>query len=575
MWKIYAKKADFNEIAKKFNISPIVARVLVNRNIKDEDSIRLFLNGKLEDINDEKLLPDMKKACEVIYNAVIKNKHIRIVGDYDIDGVCATYILIDALKRLNAKVSYSIPDRIKDGYGINKNIIDKAIEDKVNTIITCDNGISAVEEIKYASQNGIEVVITDHHDVLEIPSFAKAVIDPKRNDSEYPFTGICGAVVSLKFVVELYKYFEEKNEAVKNNTINSKNVFYHYLEFATLATVGDLMPLLNENHIIVKEGLDKINHRINRPINKGFEKIIEVQSLNNKQVNEYHLGFILGPLINASGRLMNADIALNLFLTEDEEERKKCAYELKQLNDERKKITEDNAKICIELCDTEYKNDKVLVLYRPSLHESVAGIVAGRVKEAFYKPTLVLTDASDENVVKGSARSIDAYDMFSELTKINDIFIKYGGHKGAAGFSLEKEKVNELRERLNQNTTLTENDLQKIVWVDSLLPFEYINMKLIEDLNLLKPYGSSTTFFPAPLFGMKNVKVSNIKVYGEHKNVIKMNLMENLISLPAVYFGDALEFGTPQAVNILFTPVINEFNGSKNIEIQIKEYEII
>ncbi|MDO5564500.1 MAG: single-stranded-DNA-specific exonuclease RecJ [Eubacteriales bacterium] len=572
-WMIYTKKANFLDIAKKNNISPIVAKVLVNRDIKDEADIHLFLNGTINDLRDYNLLNDIDKATKKIEEKIKNNKKILIVGDYDIDGISATYILYDSLKKLNANVYYKIPERIKDGYGINKRIIEEAIKENVDTIITCDNGISAIEEIKLANENNITVIVSDHHNVGGIANEAYCIVNPKKNDNKklYPFDGICGASVALKLICKLY------------HNMNLKDPFFNYLEFACLATIGDIMPMIDENHIIAKEGLKKINEAIKEKnmgkvqINKGFYELLNVQSLLEKEINETHMGYLIGPLVNASGRLKNAYVALNLFISQNDDEIKEYAKELKILNDERKQLTEDNTKKSIEEVEKNCKNDNVLVVYDNTFREEVIGIVAGRIKEKYYKPAIVISNSDDENIVKGSARSIEEYDMFYNLSIENDLFIRFGGHKGAAGFSMYKKNIEKLKERLNKNCTLTKEDCTKKFWVDASFPLKFVNLSLMDDLEKLKPFGTDTTKFPSPLFGAKDLNYSIKGIYGIEKNVIKLSISDGETYLNAVYFGDTKEISDSKSnkdtkINILFEPQINEYMGKRSVEVVIKDY---
>lgn len=584
-WILKSKKVD-KTLMKNLQVSPLLAKIFVNRNIDTEKNIKMILSSDINDLNDEKLLPDIEKATEFIKNKIIEKKHIRIVGDYDIDGVSSTYILYDAFSKLGANVSFVIPNRVTDGYGINIKIIEDCIKDKVDTIITCDNGISADKEITFAKQHGIEVVVTDHHDVSSIPKDAYAVVDPKRVDVEnrYPFTGICGAVVAWKFVKYLFFKFNEEFKRAPQAFARTSDIvdivdedhdlinldYKNYLDFAALATVGDIMPLIDENHIIVKLGLNAIKETKN----KGLKKLIEIADLAGRDINVFALGFIIGPMINASGRLKTADLALELFLTNDDKRINELSEQLKSLNDERKNATNEGEEKALDLVSEFYKNDKVLVIYVENISESIAGIVAGRVKEKYNKPTIILTDSADENVCKASARSIEEYDMFSNLHKHIEKFEKFGGHKLAAGFSIKKEKIDELRKVLNEECDLEEKDFIKKVYVDIELPFKYLNFNILSDISSLEPFGNG---FEKPVLGLTNVgyKISNI--YGSNRNVVRLVLNKDGIYMPAVYFGDGDEFvnslKNAENISILYYPIINDFNNKQTIEINIKEYK--
>ena len=559
-WSIYNKKADFDDISKRFNISKLTAKILCNRDIKTYDEIEKILSNDLDDLNDEALLPDIDKAASAIIDDIKNKKHIRIVGDYDIDGITSTYVLYDALKYVDANVSFVIPNRVKDGYGINISIIEKAIEDKVDTIITCDNGIAASNEIDYAVKNNIRVIVTDHHDISNLPRSAYAIVDPKREDVEkkYPFKEICGCTVAWKFIIYLYKKLKIKID------VRDK-----YLEFAAIATIGDIMPLTNENHIIAKIGLEKIS----KTQNKGLKKILEVTNLLNKKITSYHVGFIIGPLINASGRLKDATIALRLFMSEDENETDNLANELKNLNDERKKITEDGVDFAVDLVEKYYKEDKVFLIYINKQIEQVAGIIAGRIKEKYNKPTIILTDTIEEDVIKASCRSIEAYDIFNSLNRHKELFLKFGGHKMAAGFSILKDNIDELRKLLNEECDLTEKDFVKKYYIDAEIPVTLINEEVINDIEKIEPYGNGNE---KPVFATRNVKYLISNIYGENNNVIKFEIEKDEKKGRAVLFENIDLFkkniDDKNEFDILFYPTVNEYKGYKNIDINIIDY---
>lgn len=562
-WFLYNKRKNFKEISQKFGITALTSVILCNREIYDEEEVKKILSEDVNDLNDASLMPDVDKASEILHEYILSKKSIRIVGDYDIDGVCSTYILYDALRRLGANVSYAIPDRISDGYGINIGIIDKAIRDKIDLIITCDNGIAAAEQISYAKANNIEVIVTDHHDISELPKDAAAVINPKRKDVDkpYPFENICGGVVAWKFMMRYYELYENDNVFIIDN----------YLEFAMLATIGDIMPLVNENHIIAKVGLKKILNTKNQ----GLKKLLEVTGIDfyNKDVTTYHVGFIIGPLINAAGRMDKATLALKLFLSDDSAEIDEIAGTLKELNDERKAMTESGTKLAIDLIETNYKNDKVIVIFVKELKEQVAGIVAGRIKEKYNKPTIVLTDTVENSEAKASCRSIEAYDIFESLSVHKEMFSKFGGHKLAAGFSIARDNIDKLRDLLNSECELTEKDFVMKIHIDAEFPFYSFDLGLMNELARLEPYGQS---FQTPLFATKGVQCSIKNVYRVNKNVVKLVLTKDGKMSQAVAFteSDVLKekLDENDIIDIVYKPKINEFRGQKSIDINVVEY---
>ena len=528
-WYIYNKKKNAKAISDKFGISPLMAILLCNRDVTDEKEVSKMLSSDINDINDEKLLPDIDKAVDILYQNIKDNKKIRIVGDYDIDGICSTYILYEALKNIGANISYDIPDRILDGYGINNSIIDKAINDKVELIVTCDNGIAAEEQIAYALENNIKVIVTDHHDVGEVPRSALAVVNPKREDldAKYPFKEICGALVAFKMMLMLYdKYYANRQYIIDN-----------YLEFAMLATIGDIMPLKDENHIVVKVGLKKIKNTNNLGLKALFN--ISDLGLNVKDISTYHIGFIIGPLINAAGRMDKATIVLKLFLSKEISEINEIANKLKELNDERKQITENGYKSALSIIESDYKDDKVLVIYVEDALEQIAGIIAGRIKEKYYKPTIVLTSTNNENEAKASCRSIESYDIYNALNKHKDLFIKFGGHKLAAGFSIQKENIDILRQRLNEECDLCDSDFVPKTNIDIEMPFYNFNLNYVEEINKLEPYGQG---FSRPVFATKEVTTQVKNIYGESKNIVQVSLSKDNHINKGVAFTDSEPF---------------------------------
>ncbi|MBR4314949.1 MAG: single-stranded-DNA-specific exonuclease RecJ [Lachnospiraceae bacterium] len=562
-WFLYNKRKNFKEIAQKFGITALTSVILCNREIYDDEEIKKILSEDVNDLNDASLMPDVDKASDILHTYISKKKSIRIVGDYDIDGVCSTYILYDAIKRLGANVSYAIPDRISDGYGINNGIIEKAINDRIDLIITCDNGIAAAEQISYAKKKNIEVIVTDHHDISELPKDAAAIINPKRKDVEnpYPFENICGGVVAWKFMMRYYELYED----------DKKFIIEQYLEFAMLATIGDIMPLVNENHIIAKIGLKKILSTKNQ----GLKKLLEVTGIDfdKKDITTYHVGFIIGPLINAAGRMDKATLALKLFLSDDANEIDEIAKLLKDLNDERKTMTENGTKLAIDMIESKYKDDKVIVIFAEELKEQVAGIVAGRIKEKYNKPTIILTNTMENDEAKASCRSIDTYDIFEALSVHKEMFSKFGGHRLAAGFSMAKNDIDKLRTLLNSECKLTDDDFILKIHIDAEFPFYCFDLNLMNELMRLEPYGQS---FQTPLFATKDVKCNIKNVYGINKNVIKLSLSKDSKELIAVAFTefDAIKdrLDKKDLIDIVYKPKINEFRGQKSIEINVVEY---
>lgn len=561
------KKVDETKIKKiqdlsnKYSISIFLAKILVNRNIKIDDA-KYMLSNNINEMLDSGLLPDIKEACEKIKKYIDNNKTIRIVGDYDVDGVCSTYILYDGLRSIGANVSYRIPERIKDGYGINISIIKECINDKIDLIITCDNGISQNKEIEYAIKNNIDVIITDHHEVPNDPIKDVITVNPKRKDVNnlYPFDGICGAVVAYKLIIYLYKYIN-----------NDTDVLNKYLSFAMIATVCDIMPLINENHIIVKVGLSVIKDSFN----KGLKKLIEISGLSDKVITYYHIGFIIGPLINASGRIESANTAMELFLSDNNDEILNLANKLKELNDERKNMTTKGAEAAIKEVEDKCDKDKILVLYLKDVKEQVAGIVAGRVKDKFNKPTIILTDSSDENILKASCRSIESYDIFSNLEMHKDMLLKFGGHKLAAGFSIKKENLEELKRVLNDETNLTDKDFIKTIYADDILNINAISIQMYDEIDKVAPYGNQ---FEKPLYIIKNAKLSIKNIYGEKQNIGKISINKDDTTINAVIFNlnDKIKemIDNNDLFNVLFNININEFNFSRKIELNIIDIKI-
>ena len=566
-WFVSAKKADFKEIGRQFDIDPVIARLIRNRDVTGAKAIQEYLRGTIQDIPGPELLKGMKEATSILKQKIREKKKIRIIGDYDIDGVTATYILIKGLERLGARADTYIPDRITDGYGIHMPLIYKALEDGVDTIVTCDNGIAASKEIGFAKEKGLTVIVTDHHEVPFIEDNgertyilppADAVINTKQPGCPYPNKNLCGAVVAMKLIWALYDDSHipetEKEE---------------FLELAAIATVGDVMDLQGENRILVKEGLKRLPYTKN----KGLQALIRVTGLEGSRISSYHIGFVLGPCINASGRLDTAVRSLRLLQCEDAGEAARLAGDLKALNDSRKALTENGKDAAIQLIEnTDLKNDLVLVVYLPECHESLAGIIAGRIREKYNRPVFVLTKG--EKGVKGSGRSIQQYSMFEELVKCGDLLDQYGGHPMAAGLSLPEENISLLRKRLNEQCNLKEEDLIPKVIIDVPMPISYISTKLVEQLSLLEPFGKGNT---KPLFAQKNVKAINSRIIGKNHNVTKLQLMdEQGYVIEAVYFGNIPEFmdflSARDKISVTYYPEINRYQGRETLQVIIQNY---
>ena len=571
-WFVAMKKADFNGIAEKYQISPIIARLMRNRDVIGDEAIDFYLNGTVEDLYDGLLMKDLDRAVDILKEKIEEGKKIRVIGDYDIDGVNATYILQQGLAGLGADVDTDIPDRIKDGYGLNQMLIDRALEDDVDTIITCDNGIAAMSEIAYGKENGMTIVVTDHHEVpyLEengekkylLPP-ADAVVDPHRADCEYPFKGLCGAAVAYKLVEVLYRVSGKSEQEVEH-------LQERLMENVAIATIGDVMDLVGENRVFVKKGLELLK----TTKNEGLHALMQCTGVDTANLNTYHIGFVIGPCINAGGRLDTAKRALELLNASNRREAVTLAADLKELNDSRKEMTEEGVEEAVrQIESSSWKDDQVLVVYLPECHESIAGIIAGRIKERYYRPTFVLTKG--ETGVKGSGRSIEAYDMFAEMSRCRELFTKFGGHKLAAGLSLEEEKVEVFRKRINELADLTEEDLQMKVSIDMRLPFPYINEELIHELKILEPFGKGNG---KPLFAESKLRVIQPRIFGKNRNVLKCRLEDQQGNqMEAVYFGEVedclRQMEKKQIMSFTYYPSINEYMGRRTIQLTIVNYQ--
>lgn len=582
-WFVINKGADFAGIAKRFGISPVTARLIRNREVMGDEAIARYLKGGIGELYDPHLLLDSDRLTDILVQKISEQKKIRVIGDYDIDGVMSTYILYKGITRCGGSVDFQIPDRMKDGYGINDHLIEQADEAGIDTIITCDNGIAAIGEIAHAKSLGMTVLVTDHH---EIPyteergerhykrSEADAIVNPKQMECTYPYKNLCGAVVAWKVIQILY---EKCDIAVEES--------YDFLENVAFATVGDVMDLTDENRILVREGLK----RIHTTMNPGMRALILQNKLEPEQISSYHFGFVLGPCINASGRLETAKIALNLFLQEDVKKASEIAAELVDLNAQRKDMTAEGVELAMQQVEEGNTGEKVLVVYLPDVHESLAGIIAGRIREACHKPTFVLTKSEDG--VKGSGRSIEAYSMYEELCKCQELFTKFGGHPMAAGLSLPEANVEIFREKINACCGLTEEDFIPKIKIDIPMPVDYPDIPLVNELLLLEPFGKANV---KPQFADKNLGIDRAVVVGKNQNVLKLTLKtERGKSISAVYFGDVEEFreyygrkygenevqqaflGRTNGIrmSVVYYPEINRYQGNESIQIVIKNYQ--
>ena len=566
-WVVAAKKADFNLIGRQFHIDPVIARLIRNRDVVGEEKIKEYLLGTIDTLPSPWLMKDMKKAVDILEKKIQQQAKIRIIGDYDIDGVTSTYILLKGLTRIGANVDTYIPDRVADGYGIHEHLIDRAESDKIDTIVTCDNGIAACAEIQMAKEKGMTVIVTDHHEIpyreengerrVILPP-ADAILNPKQYDCLYPNKNLCGAVVAFKYITALYERFDIQKKELED-----------YYELVAIATVGDVMDLQGENRILVKEGL----RRLPNTKNKGLQELIRANNLEDSKITAYHIGFVLGPCINASGRLDTAARSLALLNAPTKEEAAKLAGDLTALNQSRKALTEKGKEEAIQLIETtELKNDRVLVVYLPECHESLAGIIAGRLREKYHKPAFVLTRG--EKCAKGSGRSIESYSMYDELVKCADLMVQFGGHPMAAGLSIEEENIEKFREQLNQNCTLTEEDLRPKIVIDVAMPISYITKELVEQISLLEPFGKGNV---KPIFAQKGLRVLDSNIIGKNKNVVKLKLLDPQGAIiEGIYFGEADDFMNfireKDSISVTYYPEINRFRGRESLQIIIQNY---
>lgn len=583
-WVLLRKGADFQHISEKFHISPRVASLIRNRDVIGDDAIEKYLNGTIADLYDGMLMKDMDKAVAVLGEKIKENAKIRIIGDYDIDGIQSTYILLEGFRMLGADVDSDIPDRMKDGYGLNRNLIDRALEADVDTIVTCDNGIAAAEEIAYAKSMGMTIVVTDHHEVpyTEIGAGrryilpeADAVVDPKQEDCTYPFKGLCGAAVA-------YKLVEALMEAMGKDAEDAD----YLMENVAIATIGDVMDLVDENRIFVKQGLDMLK----RTENLGLKALMGCTGVNVDKLSPYHIGFVIGPCMNASGRLDTAKRALELLEAKKVAEADLLAGDLKALNDSRKDMTAQAVEEAfIQVENSELKDADVLVVYLPECHESLAGIVAGRIREKYYRPVFVLTKGTEG--LKGSGRSIETWHMYEGLNRVKHLLSKFGGHKMAAGFSMPEENLEQFRKEINEKSGITPEDLNEKIAIDMQLPFECVNEKFIGELAVLEPFGKGNA---RPVFAERQVQVESARILGKNKNVLKLQVKDlHGTRMDAMYFGDVNTFveyvrekfgdiacecllrGHGHGIVMAFTyyPDINEYQGVRTPQIVIQNYK--
>ena len=606
-WMLAAKKADFDAIAQKFHISPVLARILRNRDLVTEEEIDRFLNGTLADLHDPSLLKGMQEAGQCLFQKIGQKVKIRIIGDYDVDGVCSSYILLRGLRLLGADVDTVIPHRMKDGYGLNDHLIEQAKEDGINTILTCDNGIAAADQIRLANTYGMDVIVTDHHEVpyeeqngeriYRLPE-AVAVIDPKQEDCPYPYKQICGAVVAYKLIQYLLReaqnsgWIGQDGEPVSKEA--SQELLQELLSFTALATVCDVMELRDENRILVREGLKEMT----KTTNYGLKALLQVNDLYGKPLSPYHAGFVIGPCLNATGRLDTAKRALELFDAPTLQEAAMIAADLKSMNESRKQMTEDGVKLATQQVEQELSGDDILVVYLPDCHESLAGIIAGRIREKYHKPAFVLTSA--EEGVKGSGRSIEAYSMYEEMNKVKELFARFGGHRQAAGLTLaaedgfsDEQLADRFRRALNANSTLTSEDFEEVVHIDVPLPLQLADRKFLTELEKLEPFGTGN---PKPLFARKQISILSMAKLGKTGKYRRIRIADEQGNLyQAVYFGDGEEMdryliqkygeerlmqgyrgGLMQGqmeISIVYSPQINSYNGRESIQILIQYYQ--
>lgn len=580
-WVVLRKSADFNGIGKTYGVDPVIARIVRNREVTDETQLESYFRPSCKQLHDPALLKDAVSAAELLMEKLAQKKKIRVIGDYDIDGIFATYILYDGLTRCGGVVDYTLPHRVKDGYGLSERLVRDAAAEGCDTLLTCDNGIAAAAEIALAKQLGMTVIVTDHHEVplrwegeepvCVLPP-ADAVVDPAQRDCGYPFRGICGAVVAWKLMQLLFRMMGYDSDGME------------YLEAAAFATIGDVMELRGENRTITALGLQQLR----QTNNIGLRALIRQSGLEPWDLRAYHIGFVLGPCMNATGRLDTALRALRLLLAEDEQEAARLAQELVDLNDSRKTLTARGVEQAVAMVEEQRMWEQpVLVVYLPDCHESLAGIIAGRLREQYYRPVFVLTKGED--CVKGSGRSIPAYHMYEKLSRAGDLLVKFGGHAMAAGLSIEEKHIEEFRERLLADARLSETDLTEKICIDVPMPLTYITMPLIEQLSVLEPCGNGNE---KPIFADRGLRARRAFYIGKERKMLKLQLVCGRGIMDALYFGNAEEFldyyrekydaaqvaallsGAPQQMEFSLTyyPQINRYQGIERIQIVITHY---
>ncbi len=583
-WILETKKADFNGLAEQLGVSPLVVRCMVNRDLTDVDDMRRYLNGTLEDLYDPLRMKDVDRAVQILL-AARGTEQVAIASDFDCDGIFSGYILWRAFRRIGLEAEIYTPDRVREGYGLNERIIDQAWEDGRKLLVTCDNGIAANSQVDYARAKGMKVIVTDHHEIQEEMPAADAVVDPKREDETYPFSGLCGAGVAYKLICALYDACgvpgQEKEEL---------------LEYVAVATVADVMELRDENRILVKAGLN----RIGSTENLGLRALLDVQGLSGRKISAAHIGFVIGPCFNAAGRIATVKESFNLLMEEDPDAAGERAAHLKEINESRKAMTEEGAEKAFEILEKRRLSEDgsygesgglppVLIVLLADTHESLVGIIAGRIKERYHHPVIVFT-RTEEGLVKGSGRSIENYHMFRELMKCKDLMERFGGHKMAAGMTLREENLPELERRLNEQAVLREEDFRPLVRIDAAMPVGFVTERLIEELSCMEPFGVGNA---KPLFAEQHFKVLNGRVLGREKNVLKLRVENSRGNrCDAMLFRGREEFeafvrkewgegelarmyeGRENHLDVALTyyPQVNEYQGMRSVQIQIVSY---
>lgn len=569
-WFIYNKKENYINNLKHNNISKLEALILANRDIVEDQSVEMFLNPSLDKLHDPFLLKNMDKAVDLIIETMKSGGEIRVFGDYDQDGIASVMTLLDGLLFYYDNISYDIPQRVKEGYGISSGMVEKAVDDKVSLIITCDNGITGFDQVKELKNAGLNVIITDHHEIetsndgewaSQLLPEADAVINPKRIDQDYPFKDLCGAAVCFKLMSALFQKLDGDYEYL-----------YGLLEYVAMGTVCDIVSINDENRIFVIEGLKRLNYTEKL----GIKAVLEESSW-MKEIDVYTLGFILGPTMNATGRLSSAKMAIELLMEEDIDRIYELAKELVELNNERKNLTQDGLDKCLEIIEeNKYFEDDVIVVYEPSINESICGIVAGRIKEKYYRPTIILTDSNTESIAKGSGRSIESYNIYQEVLKYKENLESFGGHPMACGLSIKLDIIDDLRKFLNDNSSLTDSQKQKIINIDKAIDISKLSLEFAESLEKLSPFGKD---FEKPIFADKNVEISQITMIGKDKKTLKMSLFKNGVYVNAIKFNAVDDYNylrdkfngqiERKKIDVVYYPDINEFRGNRNLQLKL------